>query len=56
MGTEQNEAATMKSEMVNDLLQHLNTHNSIGPDGVHPRALRELVEMFRGTFNHLSAV
>lgn len=36
----------MKSEMVNDLLHHLNTHSSMGPDGVPPRALRELVEVF----------
>ncbi|KAK4821801.1 hypothetical protein QYF61_003830 [Mycteria americana] len=31
--------------MVSDLLHHLDTHKSMGPDGIHPRVLRELVEM-----------
>ncbi|GAB0203973.1 mitochondrial enolase superfamily member 1 [Grus japonensis] len=31
--------------MVSDLLHHLETHKSMGQDGIHPRVLRELVEM-----------
>ncbi|GAB0177975.1 mitochondrial enolase superfamily member 1 [Grus japonensis] len=31
--------------MVTDLLHHLDTHKFMGPDGIHPRVLRELVEM-----------
>ncbi|GAB0208615.1 mitochondrial enolase superfamily member 1 [Grus japonensis] len=31
--------------MVSDLLHHLDTHKSMGSDGIHPRVLRELVEV-----------
>ncbi|KAK4810730.1 hypothetical protein QYF61_007704 [Mycteria americana] len=31
--------------MVSDLLHHLDTHKSMGPDGIHPRVLWELAEM-----------
>ena len=31
--------------MVRDLLHHSDTHKSVGLDGIHPRALRELVEV-----------
>ncbi|GAB0203286.1 mitochondrial enolase superfamily member 1 [Grus japonensis] len=34
----------VQEEAVNDLLHHLDTHKSMGPDGIHPRVLRELVE------------
>ncbi|KAK4818715.1 hypothetical protein QYF61_018694 [Mycteria americana] len=30
--------------MVGDLLHHLDTHKSMGPDGIHPRVSRELAE------------
>ena len=42
---EQNEAPILQGEMVSDLLHHLDTHRSMGPDGIHPRVLRELVEV-----------
>ncbi|KAK4824370.1 hypothetical protein QYF61_014030 [Mycteria americana] len=41
--------------MVSDLLHHLDTHKSMGLDGIHPRVLRELAEVLT-TFNPLSAV
>ncbi|GAB0181599.1 mitochondrial enolase superfamily member 1 [Grus japonensis] len=31
--------------MVRDLLHHLDTHKSMGPEGIHPRALRKLAEV-----------
>ncbi|KAK4811461.1 LOW QUALITY PROTEIN: hypothetical protein QYF61_006395 [Mycteria americana] len=41
---EQNAAPTIHGEMVSDLLHHVDTHTSMGPDGIHPRVLRELAE------------
>ncbi|KAK4813791.1 hypothetical protein QYF61_026373 [Mycteria americana] len=42
---EQNKAPIIQGEMVSDLLHHLDTHKSMGLDGIHPRVLRELVEV-----------
>ncbi|KAK4821914.1 hypothetical protein QYF61_004917 [Mycteria americana] len=41
---EQNEAPITQGELVSDLLHHLDTHKFMGPDGIHPRVLRELAE------------
>ncbi|GAB0197704.1 mitochondrial enolase superfamily member 1 [Grus japonensis] len=42
---EQSEAPTIQGEKLGDLLHHLDTHRSMGLDGIHPRVLRELVEV-----------
>ncbi|KAF1528233.1 hypothetical protein FQV19_0007123, partial [Eudyptula minor] len=41
---EQDEPPIIQEEALNDLLRHLDAHKSMGPDGIHPRVLRELVE------------
>lgn len=42
--------------MVSDLLHHLDTHKCMGPDKIHRRMLRDLVEMLVNQFPHLSSV
>ncbi|KAK4826807.1 hypothetical protein QYF61_011615 [Mycteria americana] len=42
---EQNEVPIIPGEMVGDLLHHSDTHRSMGPNGIHPRVLRELAEV-----------
>ncbi|KAK4806541.1 hypothetical protein QYF61_021377 [Mycteria americana] len=51
---EQNEAPIIQGEMVSDLLHHIDKHRSMGPDGIHPRVLRELVEVLTKPLSILS--
>ncbi|KAK4815550.1 hypothetical protein QYF61_003642 [Mycteria americana] len=39
--------------MVSDLLHYLDTHRSMGLDGIHPRVLRELAEVLANPFSIL---
>ncbi|KAK4806228.1 hypothetical protein QYF61_013372 [Mycteria americana] len=48
---EQNEAPIIQGEMVSDLLHHIDTHKSMGQDGIHPRVLRELEEALTKTLS-----
>ena len=41
----QNEAPIFQVETSSDLLYHWGIHKSMGPDRIHPRVLRELVEL-----------
>jgi len=41
---EKNKPPIIHQEAVNDLLHHLDTCESMGTDGIHPRVLRELAE------------
>jgi len=41
---EQNKTPIIQEAAVNDLLCHLDTIKSMGPDGIHPGVLRELAE------------
>ncbi|KAK4829638.1 hypothetical protein QYF61_005849 [Mycteria americana] len=42
---DQNGAPIIQGEMVSDLLHHLDTHKSMGPDEIHRRELKELAEV-----------
>ena len=54
---EQNEASIIQREMLSDLLHDLDTHKSVGLDGMHPGGLMEPGgNAHQATFNHFSAV
>ncbi|KAK4825598.1 hypothetical protein QYF61_000687 [Mycteria americana] len=48
---DQNGAPIMQGEMVTDLLHHLDTHKSMGPDEIHLRVLKELAEVLTKPFS-----
>lgn len=41
----------IQHKMVSGLLYHLDTHKSMEPDGIHPRVLKELVNVFAKQFS-----
>lgn len=41
---EKNEALITQKEVVSDLPCHLDTHKSVGLDGIHPRVAKELAK------------
>jgi len=46
-----NKPPVIQEEAINDLLCHLDTHKSMGTDGIHPRVLRELAEELAKTLS-----
>jgi len=55
-GVESRIKPIIKEEAVNNLLRHLDTHKSMGLDGIHPRVLRELAEELAKPLSIMSAV
>ena len=51
MAGEQTKPPTIQEETVRDLLLQLDCHKSMGPDEIHPRALRGLAEMIAETLS-----
>ncbi|KAK4825348.1 hypothetical protein QYF61_026867 [Mycteria americana] len=50
---DQNGAPIIQGGMVSDLLHHLDTHKSMGPDEIHPRVLKELAEALQRDLDRL---
>lgn len=45
------EAHKVQNKMVSDVLCQINTHRSVGPDGIHLRGMRELASVFAKTLS-----
>ncbi|KAK4829999.1 hypothetical protein QYF61_008169 [Mycteria americana] len=48
---DQNGAPIIQGEMVSELLHHLDTHKSMGPDEIHPRVLKALADVLTKPLN-----
>lgn len=51
-----NDKLPVNSELVQDLLLHLDASKSTGPDGVNPRVLGELADVIMRHLNYFSMV
>lgn len=53
---EQNKSPTIQLETVRDLLLHLDCHEPVGPDGMHPRVLKEMVGVIAKLLSTISSL
>uniref|UniRef100_A0A8C3CED8 Cullin-4B n=1 Tax=Cairina moschata TaxID=8855 RepID=A0A8C3CED8_CAIMO len=51
-----NDKLPTNPEHVRDLLLHLDPYKSMGPNGIHPRLLKELADIIAGRLNYFSTV